>query len=97
MLAVNEKKSGSIPGVGADKFKVAIDGGTLEEVSGQAAKEMAVKTANANGFGNAGMCDAPAIGVVDAATDDFADGIKALDPKVAKKGFRAEFTFAKRI
>ena len=97
MLTVNEERSGLL-GQGTDgKLLVVVESNDLEEVSSHEARDMAMAKAAAAGFGNAGLNDQPTVGAVDAETDEMLDGEAALDPNRTRKGYRAEYTFAKRI
>jgi hypothetical protein len=99
-LKVNTQKSGKIGGIGAAKLLVVVDGDTMEEVQSSDARNLALATADENGFGNGGLNDNPIIGAIDAETNEMLDdgNIKvALDPKRKLQGYRAEFTIAKRI
>jgi len=97
MLTVNEERTGVL-GSGTDgKLLVVVESPDLETVQGHEARDMAMAKAAAVGYGNSGLSDMPAVGAVDAATDEMLDGVDALDPKRERKGYRAEYTFAKRI
>jgi hypothetical protein len=97
MLTINEERTGAL-GSGTDsKLRVVVEGPDLEEVQGHDARDMAMTKAASVGFGNAGLTDMPAVGSIDAATDEMLDGPEALDPKRERRGYRAEYTFAKRI
>jgi len=96
MLTINESKSGVVPGVGANKFRVAIDGTERGDVDDRAARDLAMETAAANGFGNGGLCDNAVIGPV-GADGEMLDGHDVLDPAITVIGFRAEFMFANRV
>ena len=97
MLTVNELRTGTL-GTGTDgKLRVVVEGQTLDEVSGKEARDMAMTKAGEVGYGNAGFSDSPDIGAIDTATGEMLDGVAALDPKRERSGYRAEFTFAKRL
>ena len=97
MLAVNQKFSGTLPGPGPQKMVVAIDGATRDEVDSPGTKDLAVKTASANGFGNAGFCENPEIAAINADTGEILSEADAFTPGTPVSGFRVQFTFAKRI
>lgn len=97
MLTLNATRSGVLPGVGPQKLRVTLDADSRTEFDGLPAKQMAMKVAAENGFGNGGLCEQPQVNAVNEATDDLLEDKDAFNPTARIKGFRAEFTFANRI
>ena len=96
MLTVNAERSGLMGGPGPNKLQVAIEGQNLEEVQASPAKQMAIKVAAEQGFGNGGLCEQPAVGAFHKETGDFLGDDDAFVPGTPVGGYRAEFTFAQR-
>ena len=94
-MYVNTDKSGVVPGAGADKLRIIIDGPDRAEIEDLGARDMARKAAAEAGFGDGGMCDSPVIGPI-GPDGNMLEGADAVDPNAVVQGFRAEYLFAHR-
>jgi len=95
MPVINNQRSGVIPGVGANKLLITLDGATRDELDAVATRQMAQEAAASFGFGMGGLCAPPVIGPI--GTDgEIINDATALDPNTTVVGFRAEFTYANK-
>jgi hypothetical protein len=97
MLVVNEQLSGIIPSAGPTKMKIVVDGANMEEAMSGNAKQLAMQTAAAHGFGNAGISEFPNPYPLHADTGEPVKDEEAFSPNVRVGGYRAEYVFVQRL